>query len=148
MLDDAVNGTFKKILVGTDDSQDAQLAFQYAISYAKSTEAELFIVSVLEKDELNVYQALNDDYIHGERKDLEEHLLEYKKAAEEAGVRQVQTLIGEGDPGKTIVHDVIPQIQPDLLIIGSFDKKGVTRYFGSQAAYMAKYSSIPVLIMR
>lgn len=148
MLDDAVNTTFKKILVGTDDSQDALLAFQYAVSYAQSTEAELFIVSVLEKDEMNVYQALNDDYIHGERKDLEAHLLEYKKSAENAGVRQVQTLIREGDPGKTIVHDVIPKIQPDLLIIGSFDKKGVARYFGSQAAYMAKYSPIPVLIMR
>jgi nucleotide-binding universal stress UspA family protein len=148
MLDDVVNGTFKKILVGTDDSQDAQLAFQYAITYAKSIDAELFIVSVLEEDTMNVYQALDDDYIHDERKDLEAHLLEYKKAAENAGVRQVQTFIGEGDPGKTIVYDVIPQIKPDLLIIGSFDKKGVARHFGSQAAYMAKYSPIPVLIMR
>lgn len=139
---------FARILVGTDDSHDAQLAFQYAINYAKENDAELFIVAVLESDEMNVYQALDDDYIHGERRELEKHLRDYKEEAKAAGVNQVQTVIAEGDPGKTIINEVIPQIEPDLLVIGSFDKKGVARHFGSQAAYMAKNSPISVLVMR
>lgn len=139
---------FSRLLVGTDDSHDSQLAFQYAINYAKENDAELFIVSVLESDEMNVYQALDDDYIHGERQALEEHVRQYEATAKQAGVKQVHTIIAEGNPGKTIVNDVIPEIQPDLLIIGSFDKQGVAKRFGSEAAYMAKYSPVSVLVMR
>lgn len=57
-------------------------------------------------------------------------------------------MIAEGDPGKTIVSEVIPQMNPDLLIVGSFDKTGISKRFGSQAAYMAKYAPVPVLVMR
>ncbi|GAJ27096.1 universal stress protein family [Liquorilactobacillus sucicola DSM 21376 = JCM 15457] len=53
-----------KILVGVDDSADALLAFDYAIKRAKEEEAELIIASVLESDELSVYQAMDKDYIH------------------------------------------------------------------------------------
>jgi Universal stress protein family. len=72
---------FSRLLVGTDDSRDAQLAFNYAIDYALKNDAELFIVSVLESDEMNIYQALDDDYIHGEKSELENHLLAYKETA-------------------------------------------------------------------
>ena len=51
----------KRILVGVDDSEDALLAFDYAIERAKREDLELVIVSVLENDEMNVYQALNKD---------------------------------------------------------------------------------------
>lgn len=30
---------------------------------------------------MNIYQALDDDYIHGEKSELENHLLAYKKTA-------------------------------------------------------------------
>lgn len=139
---------FSRLLVGTDDSRDAQLAFNYAIDHALKNDAELFIVSVLESDEMNIYQALDDDYIHGEKSELENHLLTYKEPAKKAGVKRIQTVIAEGDPGKTIVSEVIPQMNPDLLIIGSFDKTGISKRFGSQAAYMAKYAPVPVLVMR
>lgn len=96
---------------------------------------------------MNIYQALDDDYIHGEKSELENHLLAYKETAKKAGVKRIQTVIAEGDPGKTIVSEVIPQVNPDLLIIGSFDKTGISKPFGSQAAYMAKYAPVPVLVM-
>lgn len=140
--------TFKRILVGVDDSADALLAFEYAIQQAIQTDAELVIVSILENDEMNVYQALNKDYVHGERDELQKHLLKYQKQAQDAGAKHVRSLIAEGEPGETIVKDVIPHLQPDLLIIGSIAKKGLARRFGSQAAYMAKYSPISVLVIR
>jgi len=140
--------TFKRILVGVDDSADALLAFEYAIQQAVQTDAELVIVSILENDDMNVYQALNKDFVHGERDELQQHLLKYQKQAEAAGAKKVRTLIAEGEPGETIVKDVIPHLQPDLLIIGSIAKKGLARHFGSQAAYMAKYSPISVLVIR
>ncbi|AVK63821.1 universal stress protein UspA [Lactobacillus sp. CBA3606] len=139
---------FKRILVGVDDSADAMLAFDYAIQRAKETTAELVIVSILENNDMNVYEALNKDFVHGERSALEQHLLKYKQQAQAAGVKTVSTLIAEGEPGETIVKKVIPQVKPDILIIGSEAKKGLARHFGSQAAYMAKYSPISVLVIR
>ncbi|MCI1552966.1 MAG: universal stress protein [Levilactobacillus sp.] len=140
--------TFKRILVGVDDSADALLAFDYAIHQAKRDQAELIIVSVLEHDDMNVYQALDSDYVHGERDELRDHVKSYQKQAQDAGVTDVKLVIAEGEPGETIVRDVIPHVQPDLLVIGSIAKKGVSRYFGSQAAYMAKYAPISVMVVR
>lgn len=54
----------KRILVGVDDSEDAVLGFDYAINLAKKSGSELVIVSVLESDEMNVFQALDKDFIH------------------------------------------------------------------------------------
>ncbi|WP_439425513.1 universal stress protein [Oenococcus alcoholitolerans] len=143
-----MDSKFKKILVGVDDSPDAILAFEYAISRAKEDDAELTIVSVLEDEDFNVYQALSKDYVHGKIEDLRKHVLGYKEKAEKAGVKKVNAVVAEGQAGETIVKNVIPQVQPDLLIIGSEAKKGIARHFGSQAAYMAQYSPISVLIIR
>ena len=139
---------FKHILVGVDDSDDARLAFQYAIATAIQRHARLTIVSILESHELSVYEALDKDYIHGERSELDEHIKSYVKQARDAGVEQVDALVSEGKPGEVIVNDVIPHAQADVLIIGSIAKKGVKRRFGSQAAYMAKYAPISVLVIR
>lgn len=137
-----------RILVGVDDSPDALMAFDYAIEKAKKEDLELVIVSVLESDEMNVYQALNKDFIHGEYAELEKHVLDYRNQATQKGVKKVRAVIAEGEPGEVIIQEVIPKVQPDLLIIGSKSQKGVAKYFGSQAAYMAKYAPIPVLVIR
>ncbi|HIW72607.1 MAG TPA: universal stress protein [Candidatus Levilactobacillus faecigallinarum] len=139
---------FKRILVGVDDSPDAQLAFRYAMNRAKTDNAELVICSILESDNMNIYQALSKDYVHGQREDLYKHLQRYQDLAERVGLSQVKIVIGEGDPGETIVKSIIPAVDPDLLVVGSLSKSGVRKYFGSQAAYMAKYSPVSVMIVR
>ena len=60
---------FNKILVGVDDSADALKAFDYAISFAKQNSAELDIISVLEEHDINVYESLDKDFIHGKYRD-------------------------------------------------------------------------------
>nr|WP_281727958.1 universal stress protein [Pediococcus argentinicus] len=139
---------FSKILVGVDDSPDAQMAFRFAMNRAKQDNAELDLVSVLEEDEINIYQALNKDYVSSKREDMEKHLKEYAKVAQEFGIKKVKTYIAEGDAGETIVKSVIPEVEPDLLVIGSSSRTGVARYFGSQASYMAKYSPVSVMVIR
>ncbi|MTV82773.1 universal stress protein [Secundilactobacillus folii] len=139
---------FKHILVGVDDSPDAQLAFRYAMNRAKTDEAELTITSILESDEMNVYQALSKDFVHGKRDELEKHILDYRDLAMRFGIKKVNAIISEGDPGETIIKEIIPEVKPDLLVIGSLAKKGLRKRFGSQAAYMAKYSPISVLVVR
>lgn len=139
---------FKRILVGVDDSEDARLAFRYAIREARQSGAKLIITSILEKGEMNIYQAMSKDYIHGEREELLKHMADYRDLAIRAGVSDVELVVDEGDPGETIVKRVIPEVDADLLIIGSLSKTGFKKYFGSQAAYMAKYSPISVMVVR
>ena len=139
---------FKHILVGVDDSDDARLAFQYAIATAIQRHARLTIVSILESHELSVYEALDKDYIHGERSELDEHIKSYVKQARDAGVEQVDALVSEGKPGEVIVNVGSVHAHADVFILGSIAKRGLKRRFGSQAAYMAKYAPISVLVIR
>lgn len=143
-----MNEDFSHLLVGVDDSADAQLAFRYAMYRAKKDHLKMTIVSILEQGDMNVYQALNKDFIHGKREDLEEHVQLYKKVALDYGVESVEVIVAEGEPGEIIVKDIIPHTDADLLIVGSEDKKGIAKHFGSQAAYMAKYAPISVLVVR
>lgn len=138
----------KRILVGVDDSEDAQLAFRVAMKRAIELNAALYITSILEKDEMNVYQILNADYLREQIDKLNQHIEGYKKVAIEAGVKKVYTITGQGDAGETIVKEIIPQVNPDLLIIGALAKEGIGKYFGSQAAYMVKYAPVSVLVVR
>ena len=139
---------FKHILVGVDDSDDAQLAFRYAINRAKSDGAKLTIVSILEQDNMNVYEAMSKDFVHGQRKDLEEHVQQYQKLARDFGVTDVNAVVDEGDPGETIVKTVIPALKPDLRTPCLATEPMTSKYFGSQAAYMAKHAPISVLVIR
>lgn len=138
----------RKILVGVDDSEDAQLAFRVAMQRAKELDATLYITSILETDEMNVYQVLDVDYIHKSIDELNEHIKGYKKIALESGINKVKTITAQGDAGETIIKKVIPEVNPDLLVVGALAKEGLGKYFGSQAAYMAKYSPVSVLVVR
>ncbi|OIL22097.1 universal stress protein UspA, partial [Oenococcus oeni] len=124
MSEKPIDKVFNRILVGVDDSADAQLAFRYAVRRAVKDNATLIITSILENDEMNVYQALTKDYVHGERDELVEHLKKYRDIAAKAGVKDIKEIVDEGDAGETIVKNVIPAVKADLLIIGSLSKKG------------------------
>ncbi|GKT03547.1 universal stress protein [Furfurilactobacillus sp. WILCCON 0119] len=139
---------YKRILVGVDDSPDAQLAYQYAVKQAKEDKSELVIVSILEEQDVNVFAALSKEMLDQQRDAIQKRLDDYRETAENSGVKVVKTLIAEGDPGDTIVKQVIPQVDPDLVIVGSLSRQGVAKYFGSQAAYVAKYSPVSVLVVR
>lgn len=105
---------FQRILVGVDQSADAQKAFHFAIRRAQQTHAQLLIASVFEKQTMNVYEALNDDYVRNKREDVEKDLQQYIATAQAAEVQDVRGIISEGNPGEKIVEDIIPQYQPDL----------------------------------
>lgn len=88
--------------------------------------------------------------MHEKRDEIEQKISSYKKVAQADGVKEVHTYVNEGndEAGEIIVKDLIPKIKPDLLIIGSKSKRGVGKYFGSQASYMVKHSPISVLVVK
>lgn len=138
----------KKIMVGVDESPDALKAFRYAIQEARHEMAELLIVSILEEQKINVYQSMDKNYWEKEMEALKERCAAYKKEALEYGVVRVTALVDKGNPGELIVNKYIPGYEPDLLIIGAKSTSRIRNFFGSQAAYMARYAKISTTIIR
>ena len=129
---------FKKILVGVDDAPDARAAFSYAVDKAK-------------RDRVNIYQALDKDYVHSTEDDLRKRLNDYVQAAIDYGVdpKKITAIVDQGDrPAERICNHVIPEFKPDLLIIGSIGKNGNRNAVGSQASYMVKHSGTSVFVIR
>lgn len=138
----------KNILVGVDDSADAQLAFLNAVSHALEDDSLLHIVTVLESASLNVFEVLAKDALIEKRMEVEGRLKDYQQQAIDAGVKEVHIVLAEGEPGETIVKDVIPDVKPDLVVVGAAAKKGIEKYMGSQAGYVAKNAPVSVLVVR
>src|SRR5574337_949198 len=86
---------FKNILVGVDESEGAQKAFQYAVKQASKTGAALLIASILEIEELNVYEALDPEYLSQKQSQLLLNMKKYKQYAENSGVKNIQLYSGE-----------------------------------------------------
>lgn len=143
--------TFHKILVGVDDAPDARAAFAYAVGKAKRDGSELGIVSIHETNTVNVFQALDKDYVHTSRQDLEKRIDEYVQAAIDYGIdpKKITAIVDEGDrPAERICNHVIPEFQPGLLIVGSISKPGNRKVVGSQASYMTKHAGTSVFVIR
>ena len=139
---------FSKIMVGVEESPDALKAFHYAIQKAKEEQAELVIVSILEEKEINVYQSLDKNYWQEQLTKLEKQTEKYQQEALTNGIDKVSVIVNEGNPGELIINKLIPLNKPDLLIIGSKSTSKLKSFFASQAAYMARYAPISVMIIR
>ena len=133
---------FSKIMVGVEESPDALKAFHYAIQKAKEEQAEL------EEKEINVYQSLDKNYWQEQLAKLEKQTEKYQQEALANGIDKVSVIVNEGNPGELIINKLIPLNKPDLLIIGSKSTSKLKSFFGSQAAYMARYAPISVMIIR
>lgn len=144
---------FARILVAIDqdDSSSSINAFQFAVTLAFRNHAKLGIVSILELEDLNVFEALSPE----RRNEISDTLLAdvnvYVKIAKEHGVAAIEGFVAEGKPAPTIIADIIPTFKPDVLICGSKTKHVSSRkkiFIGSQASYLAQNSPCSVLVIR
>ena len=137
------------ILAAVDDSELGQLTLANAIHQALEDEAVLIIASIFENDQLNVFDALSKERTSSAREDVEQALQRYRQEALAAGIKTVATVLRDGEPGKVIVRDIIPVIQPNLVIIGAHSKRSLSdRYFGSQSSYVSENSPVSVMVVR
>lgn len=142
---------FHRILVGVDDAPDARAAFAYACGKAKRDQSELGIVSIAETGRVNVFQALDKDYIHSSRAELQKRINEYVEAAVNYGVdrSKITAIVDEGEsPAERICNHVVPMFEPDLVIVGSIGKWGNRKAVGSQASYITRHAGVSVFVIR
>jgi nucleotide-binding universal stress UspA family protein len=145
---------FATILVGTDGSDTATSAIQYAIELSRKFGARLQIVSA--------YEPVSDQRLRQERvelpKDLQwmvnprEDVLALLEAAEkdarDAGLTDVQTFARQGDAADAIL-DVAEEQRADLIVVGHRGMTGAKRFLlGSVPNKVSHHAPCSVLIVR
>lgn len=140
---------YQKIMVAVDGSNEAELAFQKAVSIAKRNEASLLLLHVIDT---RAFQDVNsfDSMLADQATELaKQSLSDYSENAKNSGVEQVETVIEYGSP-KLIVAKQTPQDKDvDLIILGATGLNAVERLFiGSVSEYVTRNASCDVLIVR
>lgn len=144
---------YKRILVAVDGSEPSQLALNEAIGLGRSCESFLLLVHVLNKTpwispsvDQSTLQRLIDDL----RGTGESILHEAKRTVRAAGVAADSRLIEAlgAEAGECVVREA--QSWPaDLIVCGTHGRSGLNRaLMGSEAEYIVRHSSVPVLLVR
>ncbi|ADY00803.1 MAG: universal stress protein [Vulcanisaeta sp.] len=138
-----------KILVGFDGSKAGEKALDYAINIAKTFNAKLYILHVIEEGKIAVapdssmYPALIET-MERQGRDL---LSKAVDRAKSLGVNAEGLLEVGTDAADTIIS-IANNLNVDLIIVGSRGLKGLTRFLlGSVSEKVVRYANKPVLVI-
>ncbi|MBI4482965.1 MAG: universal stress protein [Acidobacteria bacterium] len=147
----------EKILVPTDFSENAQLAFDEAYNLARQLGAKLYLLHV--QDESTLRTAIKEGLLHPGATDEEvqaqvEKLTEMRFSRMLAGripsECPVEHLTRRGDP-KVTIPDYANEIKADMVVVGKHGATAMTRIktalLGSVAEAVIRKSPCPVLVV-
>ncbi|MCI1903481.1 universal stress protein [Enterococcus hirae] len=140
---------YKKILIPVDGSILADLAYQKAKRYAKSTNAELVILSIVDT---TVFSFQGIDYAPEVSRmvdEAEQFVADYAKDAEKEHLRY-KTLTKVGTPKGTILDLVKdPNQKFDAIFMGASGTNSLTRLIiGSTTEFVVRFAPVDVLVVR
>lgn len=143
---------YETILVPTDGSKGTDEAIANALDLARTCDATVHALSVIDVAEL-----LELDYV-GDRSDFEAAIepleVEAKRAVTQVRDRarerdvDVITVVREGPPYETIVA-YVGEADIDLIVMGTHGRRGLPRYLlGSVTERVVRTAPVPVLTVR
>lgn len=150
---------FKKILVAADGSSRAEKAASYAIGLAKSCDAELHVVSVVDIGSPRTAMEIDPDYteeikesidvskLETERKKVENQIIDHvNKMASAEGI-QATGSVRVGHPSEEILKHA-QETDCDLIVMGSHGRRGLTAaVMGSVSTNVIHAGAFPVLMV-
>lgn len=140
---------YQKIMVAVDGSKQSEQAFLEALDLAKDNEAELFIVSIINKVELT-HSAYAFSKIYAEEKQkIEVEMLKKIHDAKEYGINDIHAIVETGDP-RNLIGTVFPQQEAiDLFVMGATGKGAIQQALvGSTASYVVTHAPCSVLVVK
>lgn len=143
-----VNPDYNRILHPTDGSEGSAVALEHAIDVAKSYQAELQIVSVVNSQALNSEFAYDvDETLSQLESQAEEHISEAVSVATSQGVEAIGK-VKVGIPfSKILNHSRRNDI--DLIVMGTQGRTGLDRLLvGSVTERIIRRTRVPVLTVK
>jgi nucleotide-binding universal stress UspA family protein len=144
---------FGSIVVGTDGSDTAKEAVRQAAELAKSTGAEVCLVSAYEPVPEGRLRTERRDapedlqWSINPREDVEATLREAAEGVEQSGVN-VETYSREGDAADAIL-DVAEEQNADLIVVGNKGMTGAKRFLlGSVPNKVSHHAPCSVMIVK
>lgn len=140
---------YQKIMVAVDGSKQSEQAFLEALDLAKDNEAELFIVSIINKVELT-HSAYAFSKIYAEEKQkIEVEMLKKIHDAKEYGINDIHAIVETGDPRNLIGTVFTQQEAIDLIVMGATGKGAIQQALvGSTASYVVTHAPCSVLVVK
>jgi nucleotide-binding universal stress UspA family protein len=143
--------TIKKVLVPIDFSDYSKSALKYAVNFAKSFNADIILIYVVEPviypPDFSMGQIAMPS-INTEWDDRAKDELQKLAKSEIAGVASVKTVIKTGKPFVEII-ETAKEEDIDLIIIATHGHSGVEHIlFGSTAEKVVRKAPCPVLTLR
>lgn len=142
---------YRRILltVDEDDNTSSERAFRYATMLARDYRVPLGIVSVMESEDINIFDSLTPSKIQAKRRQVEQVVQGYVDLAEAGGVKTVEPLVYEGgDVDDVILEQVIPDFKPDLLVTGADTEFAHSKIAGAIGPRLARKAPISVIVVR
>lgn len=141
--------TIAKILVPTDGSEHSVRAAEYAISIAKTHDAQIIIVYVVDEVVIDQFSKVAErEAIERELKRDGQRYIHYVIGLAEAEGVASSSMLVKGRPFEQIVN-LTKGLNIDLLVMGTYGHQGAERILmGRVAERVIQYSPCPVLVVK
>lgn len=141
---------YKKILCPVDGSEASRNGVTEAIRLAKTLQAQLRFLHVVDIGAMVMYMPLSESVFETLRESGKEIIAEAMAAARAQGVeaesQMVEIMQGRVAP---VIVDEAEKYAPDLIVMGTHGRRGLSRMLlGSDAAGVIGTSSVPVLLVK
>ncbi len=151
MKKDVVPGSYRKILLGYDGSENSKRALARAIELSRDSNAELAIIYFVD---LVAFQTFAAKHLLAELRDsmvaeAEKLVTDAALTAKQGGVSGVRTLVMQNrDPADAILSAAVEEAA-DLIVVGRRGVKGVERFLlGSVSSRIVDHSKCDVLVVK
>lgn len=138
---------YRKILIPTDGSMNAQAAVVEGVELAKTIGAEVTIMSIIDvQATVSLQQGLGMPDVYGYQQKAAEAAAEAAmRAAEKVGVK-ARSMVMRGSPARDIIE---ASRDHDLVLMATRGLTGARHFLlGSVAEKVVRFAACPVLVMR
>lgn len=140
---------YKNILVAIDGSDGANRAFKKSVEMARTNDAKLYIIHVVDTRAFQPYESFDKGVTDSVKDEASNILYKCEKDAFDRGVKDVETIMKYGSPKKAIAKDIPESKKIDLIILGATGLNTIERFFiGSVSENVIRSAKCDVLIVR
>lgn len=135
---------YDRILHPTDGSDASNRAVDHALDLAKTYDATLHVLSVVDTDAFAALDGVDVETIRNERAEAAEAIADRAKAADV----DVVTAVGEGAADDEIL-EYAEEAEIDMIVMGTHGRSGVGRVLlGSVTEAVVRRATVPVVTVR